>query len=100
SGGHVGRNLRHYYAGRRPGGPDSDRGARARRHFPERHCRLPGAGARGARRQRYLVMNKNIRWKVVAIVAVLVIFAAVGVYPIIASQYGITSPSWLMAKQL
>jgi preprotein translocase subunit SecD len=45
-------------------------------------------------------MNKNIRWKVITIVAVLVIFAAVGVYPIIASQYGITSPSWLMAKQL
>jgi preprotein translocase subunit SecD len=31
---------------------------------------------------------------------VLVIFGAVGVYPIVASQYGITSPSWLMAKQL
>ncbi len=45
-------------------------------------------------------MNKNIQWKVITIVAVLVIFAAVGVYPIIASQYGITSPSWLMAKQL
>jgi preprotein translocase subunit SecD len=45
-------------------------------------------------------MNKNIRWKVITILAVLVIFAAVGVYPIIASQYGITSPSWLMAKQL
>jgi preprotein translocase subunit SecD len=45
-------------------------------------------------------MNKNIRWKVVTIVAVLVIFAAVGVYPIVAAQYGITSPSWLMAKQL
>ena len=45
-------------------------------------------------------MNKNIRWKVITIVAVLVIFGAVGVYPIVASQYGITSPSWLMAKQL
>jgi preprotein translocase subunit SecD len=45
-------------------------------------------------------MNKNIRWKVITIVAVLVIFAAVGVYPIVASQSGITSPSWLMAKQL
>jgi preprotein translocase subunit SecD len=45
-------------------------------------------------------MNKNIRWKVITILAVLVIFAAVGVYPIIASQYGITSPSWLMEKQL
>ncbi len=45
-------------------------------------------------------MNKNIRWKVITILAVLVIFAAVGVYPIVASQYGIKSPSWLMEKQL
>ena len=45
-------------------------------------------------------MNKNIRWKVITIVAVLVIFAGVGVYPIVASQYGIAWPSWLMAKQL
>jgi preprotein translocase subunit SecD len=45
-------------------------------------------------------MNKNIRWKVITIISVLVIFGAVGVYPIVASQYGITSPSWLMAKQL
>ena len=45
-------------------------------------------------------MNKNIRWKVLTILAVLVIFTAVGVYPIVASQYGITSPGWLMDKQL
>jgi len=45
-------------------------------------------------------MNKNIRWKVLTTVGVLVVFSAVGVYPIVASQYGITSPSWLMAKQL
>ena len=45
-------------------------------------------------------MNKNIRWKVITILAVLVIFAAVGVYPIIASQYGITSPSWRMASSV
>ena len=45
-------------------------------------------------------MNKNIRWKVITILAVLVVFAAVGVYPIVASQYGIKSPSWLMEKQL
>ena len=36
----------------------------------------------------------------ITILAVLVIFAAVGVYPIVASQYGIKSPSWLMEKQL
>src|SRR5215510_8048394 len=45
-------------------------------------------------------MNKNIRWKVITIVAVLVIFAAVGVYPIVASHFGSNSPSWLMQKQL
>ena len=45
-------------------------------------------------------MNKNIQWKVTTILAVLVIFAAVGVYPIVASQFGIKSPSWLMQKQL
>ena len=45
-------------------------------------------------------MNKNIRWKVITILAVLVIFAGVGVYPIVASNFGINSPSWLMQKQL
>jgi preprotein translocase subunit SecD len=45
-------------------------------------------------------MNKNIRWKVITILAVLVIFAGVGVYPIVASSFGIKSPSWLMQKQL
>ena len=45
-------------------------------------------------------MNKNIRLKVITIVAVLVIFAAVGVYPIVASYFGSNSPSWLMQKQL
>ncbi len=45
-------------------------------------------------------MSSNLRWKVVTVISVLVIFAAVGVYPIVASQFGIQSPSWLMAKQL
>src|SRR4030095_12689726 len=45
-------------------------------------------------------MNKNIRWKVITIVSVLVIFAAVGVYPIVASSFGSNSPSWLMQKTL
>ena len=43
---------------------------------------------------------QNLRWKLITIVAVLVIFAAVGVYPIVAAHYGITSPGWLMDKQL
>jgi len=45
-------------------------------------------------------MNKNIRWKVITIVAVLVIFAGVGVYPILASNYRLPSPAWLQQKQL
>ncbi len=45
-------------------------------------------------------MNKNIRWKVIFILAVLVLFAGVGVYPIVAAQYGINSPRWLLDKQL
>src|SRR6266850_2316318 len=42
----------------------------------------------------------NLRWKVVTILAVFVIFASVGVYPIIAQRYGINQPSWLMDKAL
>src|SRR6478672_8995386 len=45
-------------------------------------------------------MNKNIRWKVVTIVAVLVIFTGVGVYPILASMYHWPMPGWLQQKQL
>src|SRR5580700_9245397 len=42
----------------------------------------------------------NLRWKIVTILAVLVAFAAVGVYPIVASRYGVHSPAVLMDKQL
>jgi preprotein translocase subunit SecD len=45
-------------------------------------------------------MNKNTRWKLLTILAILVIFSAVGVYPIVASQMGITWPAVLMNKQL
>ena len=45
-------------------------------------------------------MQKNIRLKLLVCLAVLVIFGAVGVYPIIANSYGITSPSVLMNQQL
>src|SRR5690242_6683164 len=45
-------------------------------------------------------MNKNTQWKIITIVGVLVIFTGVGVYPIIASMYGIKSPGVLMQKQL
>ena len=42
----------------------------------------------------------NLRWKVITIVAVTVIFAAVGVYPIVATSFGINSPRWLVSKML
>src|SRR3954463_15762408 len=45
-------------------------------------------------------MNKNIRWKVIAILAVLVVFAGVGVYPIVASYFGVPAPQWIKDRQL
>ncbi|MCA1559852.1 MAG: protein translocase subunit SecD, partial [Acidobacteria bacterium] len=43
---------------------------------------------------------KNIRWKVITILAVFAIFFAVGVYPILAQRYHLPAPGWLMAKQI
>ena len=43
---------------------------------------------------------KNLRWKAVTIVAIILIFAAVGVYPMLALRFGLPAPGWLMAKQL
>ena len=45
-------------------------------------------------------MNKNLRWKVLTIVAVFLIFGGLGVYPILANRYGAPAPGWLKAKQL
>src|SRR5436853_672831 len=45
-------------------------------------------------------MNSNLRWKIITILIVLVVFSSVGVYPIVAAHYGIHSPGWLMEKQL
>ena len=42
----------------------------------------------------------TLRWKLIAVLAVLVAFGAVGVYPIVAARYGITSPAVLIDKQL
>ena len=42
----------------------------------------------------------NLRWKVLIVVLVTVIFTAVGVYPIVAARYGITSPAILMNRAL
>jgi preprotein translocase subunit SecD len=43
---------------------------------------------------------QNLRWKLVTCVAVFIIFAAVGVYPIFATRYNLPAPKWLMDKQL
>src|SRR5207244_5637856 len=43
---------------------------------------------------------QNLRWKVITIISVFIVFFAVGVYPILAARKGINSPGWLMDKQL
>ncbi|HVH28639.1 MAG TPA: protein translocase subunit SecD [Vicinamibacterales bacterium] len=43
---------------------------------------------------------KNLRWKIITVAAVLIVFSAVGVYPIVAAQFGVQSPAFLMNQQL
>ena len=43
---------------------------------------------------------QNLRWKILTILAVLVVFVSFGVYPIVAAHYGVHSPAWLMEYQL
>ena len=45
-------------------------------------------------------MNKNLRWKIITILTVLVVFFGIGVYPILAQRYSLPMPGWLQAKQL
>src|ERR1700724_962535 len=42
----------------------------------------------------------NLRWKILTIVAVFVVFFLVGVYPVIALHYGVTWPRWLTSMAL
>ncbi|MFN7982363.1 MAG: protein translocase subunit SecD [Vicinamibacterales bacterium] len=42
----------------------------------------------------------NLRWKLVTIIVVTVVFAAVGVYPIVAARWGLTGPKVLTERQL
>jgi preprotein translocase subunit SecD len=42
----------------------------------------------------------NLRWKLILIAAVTVVFAAVGVYPQVAPRLGINGPKWLMDRAL
>jgi preprotein translocase subunit SecD len=45
-------------------------------------------------------MPSNVRWKLITILTVLVIFSAVGVYPLAAARYHLPAPGWLMDKHL
>jgi len=45
-------------------------------------------------------MNKNLRWKVLLCLAVLIVFGVAGVYPIVASMYHLPAPQAIMNKQL
>jgi len=43
---------------------------------------------------------QNLRWKIITIVSILIIFTLVGVYPILAAWKHLPSPGWLQEKQL
>ena len=43
---------------------------------------------------------KNLRWKIITILVVLIVFLGLGVYPIVAATYHLPAPGWLTAKQL
>ena len=43
---------------------------------------------------------QNLRWKIITCAVAFVVIAAVGVYPLVAGRFGITSPKWLIDRQL
>src|SRR5205809_4503436 len=43
---------------------------------------------------------QNLRWKIITIVSILILFTLVGVYPILAAWKHLPSPGWLQEKQL
>jgi preprotein translocase subunit SecD len=45
-------------------------------------------------------MLKNLSWRILTTIVVLVVFATVGVYPIAANYYKLPLPGWLAEKQL
>jgi preprotein translocase subunit SecD len=42
----------------------------------------------------------NLRWKLITILAVFVVFFGIGVYPILAARYNLPAPQWLKDRQL
>jgi preprotein translocase subunit SecD len=45
-------------------------------------------------------MHNNLRWKLITIFVVFVLFFAIGIYPILGQRYGLPMPAWLAAQQL
>ncbi len=45
-------------------------------------------------------MNKNLRWKIVTVITVFVVFFSIGVYPLLANRFHLPAPGWLMQHQL
>src|SRR3954466_9001373 len=45
-------------------------------------------------------MYKNLRWKTLTILAVLIIFSTLSIYPLLAQKYHWPAPGWLQAKAL
>ncbi len=45
-------------------------------------------------------MNKNLRWKLLTVLVVFIVFFLSGIYPLLAAHYKLPVPAWLAAKQL
>jgi preprotein translocase subunit SecD len=45
-------------------------------------------------------MYKNLRWKLLTVVAVFLLLFSAGVYPLLAQKYHLPIPGWLAAKQI
>ena len=45
-------------------------------------------------------MRRSLRWRGIVIALVFGICLSVGIYPLVASGFGVRSPSWLLAKEL
>src|SRR5882724_5799480 len=45
-------------------------------------------------------MGRRLLWKTIAIVLVFIVFGSLGVYPLVAARFGISSPRWLLDRQL
>src|SRR4029077_14125637 len=45
-------------------------------------------------------MYKNLRWKILTILAVFAVFFTIGVYPLLAQRYHLPNPAWLKANEL